>query len=265
MNSRRALVVTALLVGGLALAAFAVRRFMIWEKTRDVLPAFSPVPLGPRAPFSPSLLGHSPGRSTLAAIQAQTALLGWPCRDTSMRGLMQAGRAEARARVEAARARGDDPDTVAGASRAGYYSKKEQNPQVQWTCEDVDVALLPAGEAYAGGPPGTVVFVFDSGTHPLRHIMVSRRFQSQREAVRAREEALARHAALGAPTSSIGSPELDPNKKAFERLRLVATEWSFADRRVVVSVMNGGPGRGIDVRELVEVPWPVSTTDDTNR
>jgi hypothetical protein len=252
----RVLVVAAALVA----AAFGVRAFMVWDRTRDVLPEFSPVPPGPRAP-SVTLLGVEPGKTRFADVQALTTSLGYACRDTSMRGLMKQGREDVQKKMAEAKAAGEDPDTVSGASRAYYYSKKERNPQVQWSCEDVDVSRVP-GAGYDAEPRTTLSFVFDSEELPLRYVMVSRKFTSQSAAVAARDASLARFAFLGAPTTSVGAPNLDPSQKAFERLHPVSTEWAFADRRVTVSVMNFGPQKGIDVREIVEIPWPVTTTPE---
>ena len=37
------------------------------------------------------------------------------------------------------------------------------------------------------------------------------------------------------------------------------TQWLFADRKATIGAMNMG-GRGIDVREIYEVPLPVEVT-----
>jgi hypothetical protein len=257
--ARRAAVVAAVVAVVVVAAAFGIRAYMVWDRTRDVLPALSPVPDGPRAPRALHLLDVEPGRTTLDAVQAFTQARGWSCRDVSMRGLMQAGRAEARAKVDAAKAAGIDPDTVAGASRAHYYSRKERNPQIQWSCEDVDVTGL---DDIAAGPAdlhADVVFIFDAAALPLRSVMVSRKLMSQSAALALRDAALARFADLGAPHELVGAPDLTPGEKIFKRLRLVSSVWQWADRRVTVSVMNFGPAKGIDVREIVEIPWPITT------
>jgi len=247
----------AIVVASLVVLAFGSRGVSIWNKTRDVLPTFSPVPSGPLAPADFSVLGLRPGVSTFAEVSSFTTSLGLPCRDSSMRGLMRQGRAAAQANIEAATARGDDPDAVSGASRAGYYSKKEQNPQVQWSCEDVDLTVFP-GTTWPAGTRGDVMVVFDSQALPLRYVMVSRHFTSQQAALAARQQSLARFAVLGPPTSTIGGePNADPSRKAFERRRPFQTEWLFADRKGTVSTMNFGPAKGIIVKEIHEVPWPI--------
>jgi hypothetical protein len=252
--------IAAIVIGVLVLSAFAVRGAMIWDRTRDVLPTLSPVPAGPRAPRPLHLLDVEPGRTTLVAVKAFTQARGWPCRDASMRGLMQAGREAARAKIDAAKAAGINPDTVAGASRAHSYSKKERNPQIQWSCEDVDVSGLTDLAAGAADLRADVVFIFDAAALPLRSVMVSRKLMRQSAALALRDAALARVADLGPPHEVQGAADLTPGEKIFQRLRLVSSSWRWADRRVTVSVMNFGPGKGIDVREIVEIPWPITTT-----
>jgi hypothetical protein len=248
-------------VAVLGVAAVGIRKGMIWNKTRDVMPELQPVPEGARAPRF-SLFTLDIGVSTFEQVRDRAAAAGWDCRDTSMRGLMAAGRADAQQRIAVAEAEGKETDTVSGASRAYYYSKKEQNPQIQWTCEDVD--LHKFDPAYATEPACTTVFIFDSAQGALRYILVSRHYQSQKAAVVALNDGVARFTGvLGAPMSSSGEPDLDPTHKAFPRFQLVRREWSYADRHAIVSVLNLGPGKGIDVRELWEVPWPLQVVPAT--
>lgn len=248
---------TLIAVAGLAVAAIGIRYGMIWNKTRDVLPEFKPVPEGPRAP-EVSLAGVVVGRSTLAEVQALTASAGYLCRDTSMRGLMQQGREAAQKKMADAEAEGKDPDTVSGASRAHYYSKKEQNPQVQWSCEEADLSKLDTGLA-AGGEKGSVMFIFDSKDLPLRHVLTSRHFMSQSATQEARLASMKRfESALGPSHNHVGKINENPEQKMFARNQVVADEWSFADRKITVTVFNRGPQKGIALRDSVEVPWPIT-------
>lgn len=240
----------------LALLAGAIRVGMIWNKTRDVLPQFTPTPAGARAPEL-TWAGFKVGATTFAEVEAATTKAGFSCRDTSMRGLMQFGRTEAQKKIAEAKESGVDPDTVSGASRAYYYSKKEQNPQIQWSCEDVDLSKV---DTYFAGATSSddLTFVFDSKGHPLRYIVTSRKFQSQAAARAARDASIARlSATLGPPQRELGHIDERPGEKLFARLQIVASDWQYADRHVGVTVMNLGPAKGIDVREVVEVPWPV--------
>jgi hypothetical protein len=257
MHVKKYLLRLGIALGLLAASAFAIRQGMIWNKTRDVLPEFTPVPEGPRAPPLQHA-GVQVGTTTLAEVKQLTAAAGFECRDTSMRGLMQLGRQQAQQKIAEAKEKGDDPDAVSGASRAYYYSKKEQNPQVQWTCENADLSRLDPAFA----TPNTkqaVTFIFDSDEHPLRYVMTSRKFQSQAATRDARDASIARFAqTLGPPPTQIGKPDERPGEKIFPRFLVVINEWSWVDRRVSVTVMNRGPGSGIDLREVVEVPWPIA-------
>lgn len=233
-----------------------IRMAMVWNNHREVLPTFAPVPDGPRAPAF-ALGGVVPGVTTLAEVQQQTNAMGWACSDSSMRGLMQKGREQVQQKMAEARARGDDPDTVSGASRAHYVSKKERNPQVQWNCEDVDLGDL--GDGLGGGEHGNALFIFDSPRHPLRVVTLSRKYFSQQAALVAFDEARERFASgLGTPTKHQGEPNRsNPETKVFARSMPVSEQWQFADRQGTVTALNMGPKRGIDVRESWEVPWPV--------
>lgn len=240
------------------LLAVGVRQAMIWNKTRDVLPEFKPIPEGSRAPTLVHA-GVTVGTTTFAEVRELTARLGYECRDTSMRGLMQLGRETAQKAIAEAREQGFDPDTISGASRAYYYSKKEQNPQIQWTCEHIDLAHLDPSFA-SPSDKNTVTLIFDSARHPLRYVVTSRKFQSQAAAKAAREISMGRfEQALGPSPTQIGQMDERPGQKLFPRMRVVTNEWSYADRRIAVTVMNMGPPKGIDVREIVEIPWPIVT------
>jgi hypothetical protein len=250
-NVRRlvgAAVAVAAVLGG-------IRAAMVWNNHREVLPTFVAVPEGARAPAF-ELGGVSPGATSLAQVQQQTQALGWTCSDTSMRGLMQLGRTQVQHKMAEAAARGDDPDTVSGASRAHYVSKKERNPQVQWNCEDVDLGQL--GQGLGGGEHGNALFIFDSPRHPLRVVTLSRKYFSQQAALTAFDAARGRFAALGASTRQGEPNRTRAEAKVFARSMPVSETWRFADRQGQVAALNMGPKRGIDVREVWEVPWPVT-------
>ena len=258
---KRVLVRLLQVVGVLVVVACAIRGYMVWDRSRDVLPEFSAVPAGPRAPAFDVVAGIRPGLTTLAEVQAMTIRLGWTCSDSSMRGLMKLGREQARAKMAEAEARGEDPDAVSGASRAHYVSKKEQNPQVQWNCESVDLSTVDPVVFRDTGKAGAALFIFDSAALPLRYIVTSRKFFSQKQSLEAWEAQVARYTAiLGAPTSTMGKPDRTEGQKIFARRNPVNAIWEFADRRGTVGVMNMGPERGIDVREVFEVPWPTVVT-----
>lgn len=247
-------------VVGVVAVLGGVRTAMVWNNRREVLPTFVAVPDGLRAPAF-ELGGVSPGVTTLAEVQERTRAMGWTCSDSSMRGLMQKGRAQVQQEMAEAEARGDDPDTVSGASRAHYVSKKERNPQVQWNCEDVDLGQL--GQGLGGGARGNALFIFDSPRHPLRVVTLSRKYFSQQAALAAFDAAVLRFAPLGQPEKQGEPNRTNPEAKVFARSMPVSVRWPFADRQGTVTALNMGPKRGIDVREAWEVPWPVTTESAT--
>lgn len=258
---KRVVVRLLMVVAVLAVVAVAIRGVMVWDRSRDVLPEFTAVPDGPRAPAFEPIAGIRVGSTTLADVQALTKKLGWTCSDASMRGLMKLGRENAQAKMAAAEARGDDPDAVSGASRAHYVSKKEQNPQVQWNCENVDLAALDPAVYAVPSNDASAVFIFDSAALPLRYVTTTRKLMSQATTLGVYEADVARFTAvLGPPTNTMGAPNRTEGEKLFGRSMPVHTEWSFADRRATVGVMNMGPRRGINVREVYEVPWPTVVT-----
>jgi hypothetical protein len=254
---RRLGVAAGIVVGVGVVGAFAVRGYMIWDRTRDVLPTFVDVPAGPRAPAT-TYAGFALGRTSLGDVQAWTQQHQMQCRDASIRGLLQAGREEARQRIAEAKARGEDEDAVSGASRAWYYSKKEQNPQVIWSCENVDLQVL--GDLPRGLARGSLSFVFDSATHGLRSLTIERKTKSQSEALAQWELASqALTALLGAPKTTPAKPPAedgDPQTLVFERLRPVMVGWEFSNVRASLTAMNFGAAKGVSLRELFEVPWP---------
>ena len=261
---KRVVVRVLQVVGVVVVVACGIRGYMVWDRSRDVLPDFTAVPAGARAPAGFEVVaGIRPGVTTLADVQTLTAKLGWTCSDTSMRGLMKLGRAQAQAKMAEAEARGEDPDAVSGASRAHYVSKKEQNPQVQWNCEKLNLGPLDPVVFRDPGKPtsGAVTFIFDSASLPLRYVVTSRKFFAQDQTLAIFDSEVARFtSSLGAPTSTLGKPDRSGEDKIFARRNPVNAVWEFADRRATVGVMNMGPERGIDLREIFEVPWPVVVT-----
>ena len=260
---KRALKVSGIVVVVLLVAAYAYRQWMIWDRTRDVLPEFAEIPAGPRAPSS-DFVGLTIGKSTLPEVEAWLQRHGMTCSDTSMRGLMQLGREQAKAKMEEAEAQGIDPDTVSGASRVNYHSKKEQNPRVFLSCENANIASLDSlNRAGSQATTGTVLLIFDSKNHPLRYVMVERKYMLQVDVLKQFKAVTSQFTAqLGAPTSASALRPLeddDPETRIFARMRPVRNEWKFADRKAEVVVMNFGLPKGISVREVFEVPWPLRT------
>jgi hypothetical protein len=260
---KRGLKIGGIVVLVLVIAALGYRRWMVWDRTRDVLPMFTDIPPGPRAPSS-TFVGLTVGKSTLSEVEAWTKLHGMTCRDTSMRALMQLGREQTQQKMKEAEANGADPDAVSGASRAHYYSKKEQNPKVFLACEKAAMTELDGlDRSGSQAATGTVLLSFDSKDLPLRYVMVERKLMLQVD-VLAQFNAVTEQFAkqLGPPTSSSARRPLeddDPETRIFARMQAVSNEWKFADRRAEIMVFNFGLPKGISVREVFEVPWPVRT------
>ncbi len=257
---KRAAVIAVAVVAFLAAAAFGVRSYMVWDRRRDKLPAFTEIPPGQRAPKGQTILfGLDVGRSTLTNVEAWEAARGLKCVNTSMRALMEEKRQEIKRQMKEAKANGDDPDGVTGASLADYHSRKEQNPQVRLSCEDV------AGAALADRPrddeKGRVLIVLDSDKLPVRHISFAPKFTDPALALEKLKAATAAMTArFGPPTKSVnGAPDGD---EPFPPLKIFKREWRFTDLRAEVSAMSFGK-RGVEVKETLEVPWPVRSDAPT--
>jgi hypothetical protein len=230
------------------------------RQIKDQLPSFTEPGPGPRAPSS-SALGFVVGSSSLASVQQALARAGLTCADTSMRALMQQGRDEIRRQMQAREARGEDPDSVTGASRVDYRSPKEANPQVRLACDGVPSRKLEGGQRVPSR--GRLLLVFDSPAHPLRHVSFERTFSSadiasalaDLDTTRARLAAVFGNATAGVPvdTDTRDLPWLSPRE----------TRWHFVDLQVKASAINYGP-RGVVVSEVVEVPWPVRSDAPTS-
>ena len=114
-----------------------------------------------------------------------------------------------------------------------------------------------AADANLRGLKGSLIFIFDSAEIPLRYVAVSRRYIEQTKALEAHESSLAKFGVLGEPTERQGAPDLRPDISPFPRYTAVKVTWTFADMRHSIQTMNFGAPKGIEVREVSEVPWPI--------
>lgn len=215
---------------------------------RDELPAFIPPPPGPRAPAT-AVFGFTVGVTSLREAQSWLTRRGMACADTSVRALMRRAREERRNEDEQRRARGESADAVTGASALNRPSPRESNPQVRLSCEDVPGAAVGAKDA----PSGRLLLVFDSPSHPVRHVSFERTHPSS-----AGTEALAD---LGTTVQSFRDTfgpahEDGTDVDALPWLVPVAARWQWSDLEVKVSALSFG-ARGTVVSQAVEVPWPV--------
>ena len=244
MPAPRRLLAATLTAGLLAGAAYTA-----WRRTQapaPLLPELVDPGPGPRAPANRAF-GVALGEARFEAIEALAAARGLSCRDTSARALMQRVRAENAAK-------GGGVDAVSRAS--AKVSPMEQNPQVRFTCEGVDAERL--GDRPRPPAAGRWLFVFDGPEAPLRHVSY-RRQHAREEAALADAESAAEAliARFGPPHRVLrGLPPADTPSPLFPRFEPVELAWRFADLSAAVRVMGAGAA-GIDVYEVVEVPWPV--------
>lgn len=257
MSRSRKRLILALLSAAL-LAASIARTFYAKARTHepaveDVLPVFTDVPPGPRAPKH-ELLGSSAGRSTFAEIEAFAKLHSIQCNDTSARAMMRAARAKKKAENERKKAEGVDVTTSASSS-SKKVSPMEQNPQVRWSCEGTAASAI--GDRPRVEATGRLLYIFDSAKHPLRHVSYRR---VHRDHAVARADVLqaidAVRAAYGEPHASSGV--LPGEGSEFGKYEPYKLEWKWADLAISVSALSFGE-RGVDVVESMEVPLPVRT------
>lgn len=209
--------------------------------------AFKDPPPGKRAPVTAAFLAEL-GLSRVPDAHAIGERLAIKCGDTSVRAMMDDRRKAERKRIEEARARGED--AVTAASWLDRRSKREANPQVRYSCPQVESAQLPDRPR----PPskGRLLYVFDSEAHPLRHASYQRTHKDQAAAVADLQDAVAYYTKVYGeptkrPTRELPGPggEL-PTAFNFE------TTWEFSDLAVKVGLLRYGDL--ITVGERVEVP-----------
>ncbi len=248
---------------GSAPASAARKLLPIWAPLPDELPTFTEPPAGPRAPDNAAFRVRI-GESTLDEVKALTATFATGCANKSVRVAMQAAR-EAKAReLDAAKAAGKGADAVTGASILMWRSPRETNPQVRWSCEDLDMARIADRPAT---PRPTLaetrlLYVFDSEKLPVRHASLQRTWPKDRatEGVADLRTTLADfEARFGAPTQRRGDVP-PPPKKAGETVTLTPMqnflyEWKFANLNVRLNAVN--LPRGLMISEDVDVPLPI--------
>jgi hypothetical protein len=252
---RNGMAIAATLVLVVVLGYGAYGYYRVQKMNADVLPEFLEPGEGMRAPSS-SALGVRVGTTPLADVEGLIAIWGLTCRDTSMRALMGEQRDKKKAEIENAKARGDDVDGISGASLIDYRSPKERNPQVRLSCENTANSKLkdrPREES-----AGRVLFIFDSPKHPARHVSYRRQHQNHPLARDDLAETVNYYVDLfGKPQVTSKLPPIeDDGSVRFPTVTPYKFEWQFADLRVRVEGMSFGK-RGVDVNEVVEVPWPV--------
>jgi hypothetical protein len=232
--------------------------YRVWKMNQDVLPEFVEPGVGVRA-SSADAFSLRVGTTTLAEVEALANTWGLSCRDTSMRALMGQQRDKKKAEIESAKARGEGVDGISGASLVDYRSPKERNPQRRLSCEDTASTKLKDRERQDS--TGRVLFILDSDRHPLRHVSFRRQHQNHPLARDDLAESVNHYVRLhGKPhvVSELPPVEEDGSVR-FPTVTPYKFEWRFTDLHIRVEAMSYGK-RGVDVNEVVEVPWPVRAT-----
>ncbi len=236
----------------LVAVAGGIRGYMVWQQGQDLLPEFQPVPDGPRAPTR-EFLGLQIGNIGLPEAEVYFRGLGATCNNSSFRALMGARRKDVIKKMEEVKASGGDPDTVSGASLVNYRSKKERNPQVRLSCDDVPVTAF-ADRERAPGEGLYWLMIFDSEKHPLRHTSVSRRindFAVAGEEWRSAYDNMVKR--FGAPSKVVREPPSSGDP--FPEAAHYEVRWTFADLEAKLVAFR--LGKFVRLEERVEVPWPI--------
>ncbi len=238
-------------------AGFAYRGYQGYAKRKamsaPILPEFSEVPQGPRAPTTEGL-GARVGYTMFAQLKPGTDT----CKDTSARALMKRMRAAKKKKAQEAKAKGEPVDAVSSAS-SGKKSPMERNPQIRYSCENTEAHQI--GDRDRTSAKGRLLYIFDSADHPLRLVSYRRLHRKHTSALKdAKTSVQAMIDRYGQPHSTTNAlpseAKLVAGMPIFPKYKPFKFIWSWADLRVTVSVMSYGR-RGIDVLESVEVPWPV--------
>ena len=212
---------------------------------------FKDPPAGPRAPTT-AAFGATIGTSMFPEVDAYVKKLGLHCGDTSVRAMMDRRRESERAKVDEARARGED--AVTSASWVNKRSKREANPQVRFSCPKTTSDQLTDRTR----PPssGRLLYIFDATAYPLRHASYQRTHRDHAAALADFNDAVAALTrAYGPPTRPLAGALPTPDKDGkveFPAAKNMEVSWEFADMLARVNVLRYG--ELVTVGERVEVP-----------
>ncbi len=252
---------SATVAGSTPPAGKPARKLMpVWEAPPDILPEFKDPPAGPRAPDNAGLLVRV-GETKLDEAKALTAGFGKACMNKSVRVAMQAAREAKSREVDAAKAAGKGPDAVTGASILMWRSPRETNPQVRWSCEDIDLAAVK-DRPRPTFSQARLLYIFDSDALPARMASLQRSWPKDRtaEAVADLRDTLAELTKKwGPPTTSRGEIPPAPAKAdapvTLPGMQNFLYEWKWADLQVKLNAVN--LPKGLTISEDVEVPMPL--------
>ena len=215
---------------------------------------FADPPAGPRAP-SAVAFGATLGTTMFPEVEAYVRQLDLHCADTSVRAMMDRRRESERAKVEDARARGED--AVTAASWVNKRSKREANPQLRFSCPKTTSDQLVDRTR----PPSTgrLLYIFDDAPYPLRHASYQRTHRDHVAALTDFNDAVAALTRTYGPptrplTGVLPTPDKD-GKVEFPAAKNMEVTWEFADLLARVNVLRYG--ELVTVGERVEVPHGV--------
>jgi hypothetical protein len=105
---------------------------------------------------------------------------------------------------------------------------------------------------------GRVLYILDSPRHKLRHASFRRQHQNHPHARDDLVDSVNHYVGIfGKPHAMSELPPVEEDGSVrFPSVTPHRFEWRFADLHVRVEAMSYGK-RGVDVNEVVEVPWPV--------
>jgi hypothetical protein len=240
---------SALALVVVVLAGFTIHGFVLLAQKPDPFAHLVPPPPGPRAPIV-DVIGLRVGDTTLVELHAWLDARSASCSDTATIAKSDA------APAAVAPSMPKHPSAGGTAPAGACPFKLDAGQQVRLTCK-IDAAKL--GARFADTSQVELTFLLDSEDHPLRYVMIDRKLRSQSathgEWTRATS---AWRDVLGEPSAQSEEPtQALEGQKPFPRFKLFRQEWRYSDRRFEVQAMNFGPKKGIDVREVVEIPWPI--------
>jgi hypothetical protein len=193
------------------------------------------------------------GFSTLDEVKALLAEKKITCDDQSPMAMIEKIIAKYMTEAKEKQARGETVDMAKYEQYAAMY-RQSTNPQVRMSCEELPSSVLT--DRARPEAKGRWLFVFDDAKAPLRLVSYQRMHTDPKLALSDFEGSVQSFGKLfGKETKSMGDI---PDAKApeFKKLIPIKREWGFSDVQAKVVAINMG-SRGVDVSEVVEVPWPV--------
>jgi hypothetical protein len=212
---------------------------------------FKDAPPGPRAPTY-TAFGVTVGTTRFPDVEKLVRERGLECGDTSIRAMMDRRREKEKARIDEAKAKGED--AVTAASWVNRRSKREANPQVRFSCPKIPSTAV--GDRTRPPSTGRLLFVFDSPDYPLRHTSFQRTHADHAAALTDFNDTVASLTKVyGQPTKPLNHPLPTPGKDGkveFPGAVNHEISWEYSDLLVRANVLRYG--NMITIGERIEVP-----------